>query len=127
MTIVMNFLQAQDPAEAVGAEPGWRKIGEGTADFRNSNESVVQFSAEKFKALKFRVTDAAITFERGTIYYDNGDQEDLFINREMGKDEETRPFGLRRPPEKSSKVSFKYKVMPNYRHETAHVEIFGLK
>ncbi|HWA36048.1 MAG TPA: hypothetical protein VG737_18030, partial [Cyclobacteriaceae bacterium] len=82
---------------------------------------------EKFRAIKFRVADAPITFEMGTIYYGNGDVEHLLINREMSKDQETRPFGLRRPPEVLSKISFKYKAMPNYRHETAHVEIFGLK
>jgi hypothetical protein len=124
---MVNFLYAQDPDEVVVIEGGWRKIGEVTADFRDRNESAVMLVTDKFRALKLKVTDAPITFESGTIYYDNGDVEDLFINREMNKDEETRPFGLRRPPENLSKISFRYKVMPNYRHETAHVEIFGLK
>jgi hypothetical protein len=106
---------------------GWKKIGDVTADFRQNKELVVTFDQEKFRAIKFRVTDAPIMFEMGTIYYGNGDVEHLLINREMGKDQETRPFGLRRPPENLSKISFQYKTMPNYRHETAHVEIFGLK
>lgn len=117
--------QQQDSVEV--KNPGWKKLGDVTADFRQNKELVITFDEEKFRAIKFKVTDAPITFEMGTIYYANGEVEHLLINREMDKDQETRPFGLRRPPENLSKISFRYRVMPNYRHETAHVEIFGLK
>jgi hypothetical protein len=125
-TMAYSVCAQQQDSVDVNKE-GWKKLGDVTADFRQNNEVVVTFDQEKFRAIKFKVTDAPITFEMGTIYYSNGEVEHLLINREMSKDQETRPFGLRRPPENVSKISFRYKAMPSYRHETAHVEVFGLK
>jgi hypothetical protein len=106
---------------------GWQKIGDVISDFSSMNESVVVLNADKYRAIKLKVTDAPITIERGAVHYTNGDVEYLFINRELVKDGETGSYNLRRPPESLDKVSFWYKTMPNYRHDKAHVEVYGLK
>lgn len=106
---------------------GWHKIGAVVSTFNGHPESVIAFNADRYAALRFRVTDAPIWIERGAVYYENGDVEELLINREMSKDEETRPFSLRRPAQVVTKVSFKFKSMPNYIHRKSHVEVWGLK
>jgi hypothetical protein len=117
---------SQNTEATVTDKPGWHKLGDVSVNFAEKNESSVVFAADKFKALKLRVTDAPVTIARGTVFYESGDTEELLIDRELTKDQETGAFILR-PAESLHKVSFRLKATPEYRHEKAQIEIYGLK
>ena len=65
-----NILKAQQTAVITGNEPGWYKIAEKVVDFKTDRDQFLIEGADKFRAIRLRVTDAHIRFEDMNIVYD---------------------------------------------------------
>lgn len=107
---------------------GWRKIGEKTVDFQRDKDEVVLVGANRFAALKFKVTDAAIDLRDIVVYFDKGDKQDIMVRTPIQAGGESRSVDLKGGLERDiSKIVFVYKTLPNRKETKAHVEIWGLK
>ena len=53
-----SFVHAQKAAVVTSNSPGWHKIGEITVNFKADRDVIIVKGADKFKALKLKVTDA---------------------------------------------------------------------
>ena len=82
---------------------------------------------DQFKSLKLKVTDAPINIESVQVVYESGEKEDLTVQSELQAGNETKVLDLKNSSKEIDKVVFKYKTMPSYRNEKAHVELYGLK
>lgn len=118
---------AQKPAVVADNEPGWKHIGEVTASFKTTNESIVVLGADEFQAIKLRVTDAPIQIDRVQVFYESGQMEELDVKSELKEGSETRVINLSNPKRDIAKVAFTYKTLPNSTGEKADVELWGLK
>jgi hypothetical protein len=125
--LIINTAFAQKPEVAISNKPGWHKIGEVTASFNDQSESISVLGADKFKAIKLKVTDAPINIESASIFYESGESEEIPVSHEMAKGTETRAFDLKSPAAGIKKVTFNYKTTANDRDKKAHVELYGLK
>lgn len=122
----VTSLKAQTPGVVVSTAPGWHKIGETTASFKMENESIVVIGADKFKAIKLKVTDANVNIVSMDVYYESGVMEQIPVKSELKAGSETRDISLKGDRE-LKKVVFTYKTMPNSDKDKAHVELYGLK
>ena len=127
-----NVLKAQQTTVITGNEPGWYKIAEKVVDFKSDRDQFLIEGADKFKAIRLRVTDAHIHFEDMNIVYDlPGTQEQIKEDVELRKDfktgEHSRVIDLQYPCLKLHQISFVYGTVPNARSEKAHVEVYALK
>ncbi|HEY0655655.1 MAG TPA: hypothetical protein VGD65_21120 [Chryseosolibacter sp.] len=119
--------QAQKPAVVADNEPGWKHIGEVTASFRTTSESIVVLGADEFQAIKLKVTDAPIQIDRVQVFYESGQMEELDVKSELKEGAETRVINLSNPKRDIEKVAFTYRTLPNSTGEKADVELWGLK
>lgn len=122
----INFLKAQAPGIVLSNKPGWHKIGDVTANFKLENESIIIMGADKFKAIKLKVTDAPINIQSLEVYYESGEVETIPVKSELKAGTETRIIDLKSTLS-LKKVVFTYKTLPNSKEEKAHVELYGLK
>jgi len=127
MFAMANFALAQDAGVVVSTKPGWHKIGEVKASFKMENESISVLGADKFKSIKFKVTDAPINIENVEVLYEDGESENINIRNELKAGAETRVIDLKGAPRDIKKVVFTYKTEPNAKNDKAHVELYGLK
>ncbi|WP_333819411.1 DUF2541 family protein [Ohtaekwangia sp.] len=127
VALAANIAMAQDPGIVTSNKPGWHKIGEIKADFKQENESIVVMGADKFKSIKLKVTDAPINIESVTVYYESGATEQLSVRNELKAGAETRTIDLKNKDQDLKKVVFNYRTLPNRKDEKAHVELYGLK
>lgn len=127
LTLMGATAYAQKPAVVVTNEPGWQKIGDITASFKKTDESIVVLGADEFTAIKFKVTDAPINIERVQVFYESGDMEQINAARELKKGEETRSFSLKYPGRDIKKVAFTYRTVANAKGEKAELVLYGLK
>jgi hypothetical protein len=119
-------LKAQASGIVLSNKSGWHKIGDVSASFKLENESIMVMGADKFKAIKLKVTDAPINIESMDIYYENGEVETSPIKDALKAGDETRTIHLKMEmPIK--KVVFVYKTLPNSNKEKAKVELYGYK
>ncbi len=116
---------AQKPGVVISAKPGWHKIGEVKADLKMEDESIVVLGADKFKAIKLKVTKASVSILVLKVHYETGEIEEIPVKIELQEGEETRVMDLKNKPLK--KVTFTYKTLPNSREDKAHIELYGLK
>ena len=123
----VNLAFAQKPTVVASDKSGWHKIGEVTANFKTETESIVVLGKDQFKSLKLKVTDAPINIESVQVVYESGEKEDLTVQSELQAGNETKVLDLKNSSKEIDKVVFKYKTMPSYRNEKAHVELYGLK
>jgi hypothetical protein len=124
----VNVVLAQDPGIVTSSKPGWHKIGETTASFKAENESIVVLGADKFRAIKLKITDAPINIQSLQVFYESGDVEEISVKSEMQAGAETREIDLKNGATRElKKVVFTYKTLPNRKDEKAHVELYGLK
>ena len=124
---IVNYTFAQEPAIITSDKPGWHKIGEVKASFTMDSESIAVFGKDKFKSIKLKVTDATISIEKVTVFYESGVSQEIAISSVMKAGAETGVFKLENPTEELKKVTFTYKSEINYKDEQTHVELYGLK
>jgi hypothetical protein len=119
--------QAQKPAVVADNEPGWKHIGQVTASFKTTSESIVVLGADEFQAIKLKVLEAPIQIDRVQVFYESGQMEDLDVKSELKEGGETRVMTLSNPKRDIEKVAFTYRTLPNSKGEKADVELYGLK
>ena len=120
-------VKAQKPGVVLNDKPGWHKIGEVTASFKVDKDAISVLGADRFKAIKLKVTDASIHIYDLEVYYESDNKEDIQIRQDLKKGDETRQIDLNGKDRNLKKVVFIYKSIPNVRDEKAHVELYGLK
>ncbi len=121
----LNLVMAQKPGVVISKKAGWHKIGEVSASLKMETESIVVLGADKFKAIKLKVTNAPINFLMLKVFYEAGEIEEIPVKSELMPGEETRVMDIKNKDLK--KVTFTYKTMPNNTNEKAHIELYGLK
>jgi hypothetical protein len=118
---------AQKPAVIANEKEGWQKIGEVTASFQVEKDGITVLGADRFKAIKLKVTDAPINIYNVTVYYENGDTEPLDVKSELKAGQETKTYNLKGTDKQLKKVVFTYKSVANMEGDKAHVELYGMK
>jgi len=118
---------AQKPGVVLDNDPGWQKIGETIASFKEQDESIAVLGADEFFAIKIRVEDAPLQIERLQVFYESGDMEEIDVKRKIEAGNESRVFRLEHPDRDIQKVAFTYSTVPNADGEKAGVQLFGLK
>jgi hypothetical protein len=71
MSVIIIAAIAQKPAVVLNDKEGWHKIGETTVNFKTDKDNIVVIGADKFRAIKFKVMDAAIDLQDLEVYYEN--------------------------------------------------------
>lgn len=128
MLVAIGFSgYAQKPAVVADNEAGWKHIGQVTASFKTTSESIVVLGADEFQAIKLKVSEAPIHIERLQVFYESGQMEELDVKAELKEGAETRVINLSNPKRDISKVAFTYKTLPNSTGEKADVQLYGLK
>jgi hypothetical protein len=125
--LLTNSVFAQKPAVVTSKDPGWHKIGEITASFKMQNDAIAVWGADKFSAIKLRVTDAPINIDRLQVFYEDGEVQDVTVKNELQAGAETKTIELNAREKEIDKVSFTYMTMANYNGDKAHVELYGYK
>ena len=132
MLLAFNTLKAQQTAVITGNEPGWYKIAEKVVDFKADRDQFLIEGADKFRAIRLRVTDAHIHFEDMNVVYDlpgtpEQVKEDVQLRSDFKAGENSRVIYLQYPCLHLHHISFVYGTVPNARYEKAHVEVYALK
>ncbi len=123
----LGIVKAQQTAVMVSGAPGWHKIGETTVDFQKDRDEVKVLGADRFSALKFKVTDAPIDLQDLEVWFENGTKQDVQVRTPLEVGKESRVIDLPGAQREINKIVFVYKTMANRKDERAHVEIYGLK
>jgi hypothetical protein len=122
-------LFSQKPAVVANDKTGWHKIGETTVDFGKDHDEVNVLVADRFAALKFKVTDAPIELLDIDVYFEEGDMQNVRVGFAMKTPgTESRVIDLKGGKERNlKKIVFRYKTLPNRQDKKANVEIWGKK
>jgi len=119
---------SQPTAVIVSDTAGWCKIGETTVDFQRDRDEVQVLGADRFKSIKFKVTDTPIDLKDIEVYYETGHKQDIKVNTLLKVSGESRVIDLEGGEQRSiEKIVLVYKTLPNRNDVNAHVEIWGLK
>ncbi|MEP7168088.1 MAG: hypothetical protein ABI855_01830 [Bacteroidota bacterium] len=118
---------AQQPAVILSDKKGWHKIGETTVDFKKDRDEILVMGADRFAAIKFEVTDAAIDLQDLEIYYENGPNQNVEVRAPLIVGHESKVIDLIGGERALKKIVFVYKTLPNRKDEKAHVLVWGLK
>jgi hypothetical protein len=127
MTLLVSGVFAQKPAVVMSDKQGWQRIGQVTANFKTTSESIVVMGADNFQAIKLKVKDAPINIERLQVFYESGDMEEIEVSSELKEGAETTVMNLKNPTQDIQKVAFTYRTLPNQKGDKADVELYGLK
>ena len=122
-----GIVKSQQTAVMVSGSPGWHKIGETTVDFQKDRDEVKVIGADRFSALKFKVTDAPIDLKDLEVWFENGTKQDVQVRTPIEIGKESRVIDLPGAQREINKIVFVYKTLPNRKDDRAHVEIYGLK
>jgi hypothetical protein len=120
-------VNAQKPGVVLDNDPGWQKIGETVASFKEQDESIAVLGADEFFAIKIKVGDAPLQIERLQVFYESGDMEEIEVKKKINAGNESEVFRLEHPDRDIQKVAFTYSTVPNAEGEKADVELYGLK
>lgn len=122
-------LWAQKPKIVTTDKPGWHKIGETSVDFKTETDEILVIGANRFKSLKFKVTDAPISLVSMEIFYDKADVQTVKVNQDIKTTGESREIPLEGSTERNvKKVVFRYKTINSTGSDKkAKVELWGLK
>lgn len=118
---------AQQTEVITSDKKGWHKIGETTVNFQKDRDEVMVVGADRFAALKFKVTDAPINLMYLEVYYESGDMENVQIKMSIKSPGESKALDLNGGERNLKKIVFVYKTLSNTKDVKAHVEIWGLK
>lgn len=119
---------AQKPAVVVSDKSGWHKIGETKVDFEKDNDEVIVMVADRFAALKFKVTDAPIELIDLDVYFEDGTSKNVKVGYAVkAAGESSKVIDLPGSEQNLKKITFRYKTLPNRKDKKASVEIWGKK
>lgn len=128
ITVCCGALFAQKPAVVASDKTGWHKIGETTVDFARDHDEVAVLMADRFAALKFKVTDAPIDLHDLDVYFEDGSMKTVGVGFTLkAAGESSRVIDLPGSEKNLKKIVFRYKTVPNSKNQKAHVEIWGMK
>src|SRR5437868_13806 len=123
--LFINTAYAQKPAVVTSDKAGWHKIGEVTADFKTDRDEITVMGADKFKALKLKVTDAPIHISDMKVYYEGAaGTEDIAVKNNFQAGGESSVINLKSTAS-IKKVTFMYHSLPNAKNDKAHLELWG--
>lgn len=132
--VLLNTAYAQKPAitdkkpaVVLSDKAGWHKIGETVANFKSDRDELIVMGADKFKAIKIKVTDAPIHISNLEVYYESGDKENIVLKSDFKAGGESRVVDLKGNGRDLKKVVFVYNTVANAKSDKAHVELYGLK
>ena len=115
------------PAVILNDKTGWRKIGERNVDLVKDRDEIPVIGADRFRSIKFLVTDASIDLQDLVVYFETGDKQNIEVRTPLMAGTESRVIDLDGGERSLKKIVFIYKTLPNQGKEKAHVEIWGLK
>jgi hypothetical protein len=118
---------SQKPGVVVSDKDGWHKIGETTVDFKTEQDEIAVLGADKFNAIKIKVTKAPIRLETFDIYFENGGKQSVSILMDIKDPGETREVKIDGGEREIKKVAFVYKTLPNVKDKKAQLELWGHK
>lgn len=120
---------AQKPAVVASDKTGWHKIGETTVDFNKDHDEIIVMMADRFSALKFKVTDAPVEITDIDVVFEEGDTQNIKVGYAYKPEgAESRVIDLKGGSERNlKKVVYRYKTMPNMKDKKAHMELWGMK
>jgi hypothetical protein len=127
LAMAAGVTYAQKPAVITDNDPGWKRIGQVTASFKKTNESIIVLGEDEFTAIRLKANDAPIQLERVQVFYETGDMEELNVRNTLQAGASTAAMKLSKPYRDIQKVAFTYKTLPNTDGEKADLELFGLK
>jgi hypothetical protein len=124
---VVGTASAQKPAVMLNNKAGWHKISETSVNFKKDTDEIVVLGADKFKAIKFKVTQGAIHLLDLKVYYSEGDAEDIQVRMDIAENTESRQIDLKGTTRELKKVVFVYHTVKSSSTDKAHLELYGLK
>ena len=127
LVCAFGAVSAQKPAVMIDKDAGWHKISETTVNFKTETDEIVVLGADRFKAIKFKVTDGAIDLQDLKVYYSEGDVEDVQVRTPIAEGKESRQIDLKGSSRELKKVVFVYRTLKDTSKDKAHVELYGLK
>jgi hypothetical protein len=128
VAICFGTAKAQKPAVVVSDKTGWHKIGETKVDFEKDHDEVMVMMADRFAALKFKVTDAPLELVDLDVFFEDGTSKNVTIGYAIkNPGESSRVIDLPGSEQSIKKIAFRYKTMPNRKEKKAQVEIWGMK
>lgn len=126
--LAANSVSAQQPGVVLSDKSGWHKIGETTVNFKTENDEILVIGANRFSAIKIKVTDAPVNFKSFDIYFNKGDMQSVAIGENIKAQGETRVIQLDGKGERIiRKVTFRYNTAAGNAGNRAHLELWGLK
>lgn len=125
--VAPNTSAIPNPSIIVSDKTGWHKIGERRVDFVNDRDEFLVVVADRFSAIKFKVTEASIQLLDLEVYYESGDRQDIQVRTPIRMGSESHVIDLNGGERNLKKIVFLYKTLPNQKEEKAHVEVWGLK
>ena len=111
----------------VSDKKGWHKIGERIVDFVKDHDEFIVIGADRFGAIKFKVTEAPIQLMKLEVYFESGDNQNILVESPVMAGTESKVFNLNGGEREVKKIVFHYKTLPNQTAEKAIVELWGLK
>ena len=127
LVCAFGIAKAQKPAVMLDNDPGWHKISETTVNFTKDQDEILVLGADKFKAIKFKVTDGAIHMLDLKVYYSEGDAEDIKVAMDIAEGSMSRQIDLKGTTRELKKVVFAYHTVKGSTKDKAHVELYGMK
>lgn len=118
---------AQQTEVIMSDKKGWHKIGETIVNFQKDRDEVLVMGADRFAAIKFKVTDAPINLMYLEVYYESGDMQNIQVKMSIKSPGESKVLDLNGGERNLKKIVFVYKTLSNNKDVKAHVEIWGLK
>ncbi|WP_281324315.1 hypothetical protein [Flavobacterium sp. IMCC34518] len=103
---------------------GWEKIGNKTVQKITESDEFRPTSRRTYSAIKIRVKNNPVTINKMTIYYDNGQSQEVVLRKFIGPGEETRIINLIGNKRRIDKIRFLYKSK-NLLGSRAEVEVWA--
>ncbi|MBP6334660.1 MAG: hypothetical protein KA444_04235 [Bacteroidia bacterium] len=127
ITASFSKTSAQDPAIITSDKTGWQKIADKNVDLKVDRDEISILGADRFAAIKIRVTEASLEIYDMEIHYESGDKEVIEVRSPMKAGSESKAFDLKGTERELKQIVLIYKTVPNQKDEKAHLEIWGLK
>lgn len=126
--LAVNSVSAQQPGVVLSDKSGWHKIGETKVNFKTETDEIIVIGANRFSAIKIKVTEAPVNIKSFDIHFDKGDVQSVTIGENIKAPGETRVIQLDGKGERIiRKVTFRYNTAAGNAGNRAHLELWGLK
>jgi hypothetical protein len=127
LLFVAGYVKAQQPGVVVSDKAGWHKIGETTVEFKQEKDEISVMGADRFAAVKIKVTESPVNITSFDIYFENGEVQSVPIGAEIKAAGESKTVELKGGERAIKKVVFVYKTGTDNMDKKAHVELWGMK